>query len=462
MRFRAGERFRSNESTRALPRVTVGLAVVGVFVAGGIGTAEAWKPFPARSIEELRARYDDGRARFAEAREAMAAGEFESAVRAFRAALAERPGHPSYLLTLASAQVAAGDPDAAFRTLGRVAELGTSVGLARFGRFEPLHDDPRWSAALDRDADIGGPRVRSRVAFTLDAANRMNEGIAFDEETGAFWISSVHQRRVVRRDPDGSEHVVIDAERHGIDGATGLEYDATHGILWVAHAAVGQVAGLAEDDVGRSGLLAFDVKREEVVARYRVPGGGPALLGDVEVAPDGSVYATDSIGGSVYRVQPDRAWLAPWIRSAMPSPQGIAFSADGSSLYVADYALGLLRIDVETRRIRGVAKHPLWALGGIDGLYRVGRDLVAIQNGFSPTRVLRLRLSRDGRRIVRFDVLESAHPDHLDPTLGVVVGKRLYYVANSQWPLFGEDGSIDEDRLRPTRILELPLRGRVR
>jgi hypothetical protein len=58
---------------------------------------------------------------------------------------------------------------------------------------------------------------------------------------------------------------------------------------------------------------------------------------------------------------------------------------------------------------------------GIDGLYAVGRDLVGIQNGIAPHRVVRLRLDARGDRIVSVEVLERARPDYAEPTLGVVV-----------------------------------------
>ena len=72
---------------------------------------------------------------------------------------------------------------------------------------------------------------------------------------------------------------------------------------------------------------------------------------------------------------------------------------------------------------------------------------------------MRLHLDGDGRRHrVDAEVLERARPDYAEPTLGVVVGPTLYYVANSQWERFREDGTIDTpDALRPPLVLRLPL-----
>ena len=54
--------------------------------------------------------------------------------------------------------------------------------------------------------------------------------------------------------------------------------------------------------------------------------------------------------------------------------------------------------------------------------------------------------------------LERAHPRHLEPTLGVLVGRELYYIANSQWELFGQDGRVARpDSLRQPVVLRLRL-----
>ena len=95
---------------------------------------------------------------------------------------------------------------------------------------------------------------------------------------------------------------------------------------------------------------------------------------------------------------------------------------------------------------------------GIDGLYLVDGSLIAIQNGIAPHRVVRLRLSEAGDRITGSEVLDRAHPRHEEPTLGVVVGRDLYYVANSQYERFGQDGQVAQpDSLQAPVVLRLRL-----
>jgi hypothetical protein len=54
-----------------------------------------------------------------------------------------------------------------------------------------------------------------------------------------------------------------------------------------------------------------------------------------------------------------------------------------------------------------------------------------------------LRLAVEGDRITSVDVVDSAHPAATDPTLGVVVGNRFFYIGNSQWSAAQPGGKMD-------------------
>ncbi len=93
---------------------------------------------------------------------------------------------------------------------------------------------------------------------------------------------------------------------------------------------------------------------------------------------------------------------------------------------------------------------------GIDGLYFYQGNLIAIQNGVVPNRVLRVSLEKD--QVTDQEVLEANHPDFNEPTLGVIVGDSLHFIANSQWPNVNEKAELAMDKLRPTVVLKLSLK----
>ena len=141
---------------------------------------------------------------------------------------------------------------------------------------------------------------------------------------------------------------------------------------------------------------------------------------------------------------------------------GIAFDGAGR-LFVADYSYGLARLELTgdpvRARVEFVAGPERVALVGIDGLAAHGNQLIAVQNGVRPIRVLRLHLDDGAERVTSVEVLELGHPSWSEPTLGTVVGDDYYYVANSQWDRFDQNAELPAiEALAEPVILRIDLR----
>ena len=93
----------------------------------------------------------------------------------------------------------------------------------------------------------------------------------------------------------------------------------------------------------------------------------------------------------------------------------------------------------------------------MDGLWLHKGELVAVQNGTSPMRIIALRLSGDGTRIIGHRVLEQAHPEWTEPLGGSIAGDALYYVATGQWDRYDKGALRDGADAIPTVIRRLPL-----
>jgi hypothetical protein len=126
---------------------------------------------------------------------------------------------------------------------------------------------------------------------------------------------------------------------------------------------------------------------------------------------------------------------------------------------VADYSRGILRWDLRTDSVTAVTLSAGELLRGVDGLRREGRDLIGVQNGSSAPRIVRIRLSADGRQLQEIITLDRPAVLEGEPTVGVVLGDRYVYVASSAWPFWADDGTRRENgRALPHVVLrELPL-----
>jgi hypothetical protein len=243
-----------------------------------------------------------------------------------------------------------------------------------------------------------------------------------------------------------------------------MAVDAARGWLWLATAAVPHMRGYREEDAGRSTLVALALASGEVVRRVHLPAiEGGHQLGDVIVASDGRLIATDSRHPAVYEVRnPERDSLAVVLVEGDPrfrSLQGLALGEGGRVLYVADWSHGLLRIDLATRAVAEVPA-PLGSTTlGLDGLYRLDdHRFLALQNGIAPPRVVLLTLSADGGRVTSVRTVDRHAADSTEPTLGAIGGGRLVYVANSPWAAFDDDGRLLPGSVLPRPVLRaLPL-----
>ena len=350
---------------------------------------------------------------------------------------------------------------------GRAAEaLKVLDGLAAQGLWLDLRAEPdlaslngtAFEALLARMEEAKKPEGRSEVAFRLPERDFVPEGIAHDAKTGAFLVGSVHLRKIVRVATDGTVTDFVEPGQNGLGSVLGIAADSAHRVLWACSSALPQGRDYRPQDEGRTRLHAFDLDSGRTLRSLEPPKAeGPRTLNDLTLAGDGTVYVSDPASSALYVLRPGGPALEVLLPpGVLASPQGLALSADEKSLYVADYALGIVRVDLVRRQAVVLDVPDTLALGGVDGLTRNGDDLLAIQNGLEPHRVLRLRLQGD--RVAEARVVQRAHPLFDEPTLGVVVGGKLHYVANSQWRRFEEDGTIwPRERLDPPTILRAPL-----
>lgn len=415
---------------------------------------------PAAVRAQERDSVADSRTHYREAVRAYQAHDYPAFLEHARLAQTLRPTHGGVTYALASAYALTGDTAGALGSLRRYAALGYTADLAADSDFVAIRGTPGLAEVERRLQENRAPVLRGSLAFELPERDLLVEGVAYDSREGSFYVSSVHRRKIVRMTPDGRFADFALLEREGDGAPLGLRVDPVRRVLWVATAAMPQMRGYAPADSGRSALLRYDLDRGTLTGRYPVPGDGRAhVLGDVEIARGGEVYASDSRAPVIYRLAPGGRALEPLVESPlMTSAQGLALAPDGRTLFVADYSRGILRIDLASRSVAPVPAPDTVVALGIDGLYYLDQSLVGIQNGMAPHRVVRLRLSPGGERITGAEVLERAHPRHAEPTLGVVVGRDLYYVANSQYERFGEGGTVAApDSLAPPVVLRLRL-----
>ena len=331
---------------------------------------------------------------------------------------------------------------------------GRKLGLIPVRRmgFEPLWDDTEFQAIRKELVDEEPKTPAAPMAFRLPDPKLIAEGIAYDPNGKRFFLGSA-QRKIIVTDPKG-EARDFSRPDDKLDFVLGLAVDAERGHLYAV-----STNGFLDEakKERRNAVVRYDLKTARLVDRFPAPEA--MQLNDLAVAPDGTLYVTDSMSGSLFRKKPDEGTLTRLgTAGALRGGNGIALAPDGM-LYVA-VSTSILQIDTGTGEPTRLPQPDTVVTAGIDGLYWHGGDLFGVQNVTSPGRVVRIHLADKGTRIAGLTVLQSHdHPDFDEPTTGAIANGALHVIGNSYVGRYQADGTIrDAESLKGTAIVAVPLK----
>lgn len=345
------------------------------------------------------------------------------------------------------------DRAAVARGAGALADMGGGLSLASRARIAPFLTPERAAAFAKRFDENVEPVMRGTLETEVPAEHRIVEGLAWDAATRRLFAGTVVDGHLLVREGRMWRRVALEGP---VGGLFGMAIDERRRLLWLTSGAAQQVANPAR---AFRGLIAVDLDRLAVVRRVPLPAGDTGSPGDLTLARDGTVYVSNGETGAIHVCAPGCGRLSDLIPGGrLRNPQGLVLTRDGRRLYIADYGYGLAVYDLPAGRLsRLVARKPMM-LDGIDGLIGYRGDLIAIQNGTNPRRIIRLVLNGDGHSVRSLAVLGRADPDWGEPTLGVVAGRHLLFVADGQWERYAaRGGAIDREPPRPTPVRALRL-----
>ena len=309
-----------------------------------------------------------------------------------RALRVQRPGDGLLAYYQAIAHVALGERDASLAELRSL--LGRHLGIvpAPGTGLDPLWGDAEFQAVRERLAAEEPRTADAPVSFRLADPRLVPEGIAWDAARKRFLVGSIAQRKIVAVDRRGKTRDFTRPEDK-LDTVLGLAVDGRRRLLYAV--STNGFEDSARDD-RRNAVLIYDLGRGRRIARHDV---AEALqLNDVAVAADGTLYATDSAAGSIFRRRPGERHLTLFgTPRAARGANGIAVAPDGT-VYVT-LSTGVGRVDPRDGSLVRLPQPDSVVSGGIDGLYWHDGDLIGVQNSTNPGRVIRLRLADSGKRL---------------------------------------------------------------
>lgn len=398
------------------------------------------------------------------AESACKAGQLQECESALQSAQSLVDARPDILCRLGEIQARLGRRALAARNLRICARSGLE--------FPPLRN-PQFTAAQVNPAALGEirslharstrPVTDHEVRWSLADPDLIAEDIIADAHDGSFFVSSVHERKILRVAADGSSEDFLadpDALRWGVFA---LALDAARGILWATTMSAPQSQSYDAAEEGRSAVLRIDIRTRHVTAQLELPGRGRHGFGDMTLAPDGTVYVSDGFGGGVYLIRPEQPDTLQTVvePGTFRSPQTPALAE--SRLLVPDYSRGIAIVTPgkAPSAVSWLQHPPELMLAGIDGLYLSGRTLVAVQNGTDPERVLIMQLDPGLTRVSSWRVGLAKAAGLGDPTHGLIQGERFLVLVNSGWDRISDSGEFDRSRpATPAQLWSIALPAR--
>jgi hypothetical protein len=385
------------------------------------------------------------------------AKEYAAMVEAAEALHQLRPWNAAYMANLVIAYALSNDRPKGYEMMLKMQQQGLTFDFNQTEDTQSLRGTQAYDYINDLMIRAGEPAGEAQVEFSLPQALVLPTAIDWDPTRESYLVANAREGAVFRVSTTGETETLLAAdEENGLWSLFGLEVDADNDRLWLTTAASPNFVGFKTEDAGRSALVEVRLSNLEIIARYPVPADGrPHRLGDLALASGGDVYTVDTILPIVYKLDREQGRLQAYVASAdSVSFRGIAASDDGKMLYVADYEMGLVALDLEGRQAKRVTGPETLNFGGIEGLEFWNNHLVVIQNGNPPQRILRLALADDRVTVDSVSPLAVAQPFFNYPNYGTVVNGRLVFFTDSHW--VAGDQELEPVRVASTDVANAP------
>lgn len=387
----------------------------------------------------------------------------------------ELPGPtPRFMLTVASIEARLGHTAAALQWLKKYAATGLTYDVAKDDDLKGLLAEAAGQKLAAQMKERSSPVTNTEFVCTLPQTDIMPEDIAYlksgDVKTaGNFFVTSIQRHTIYRISlpKPGSKECLMQELPLSAEAkrwpTLAVSADPTRKALWATASAMPGFSGFSKEDEGKALLLEVDPESGKVLRSFDPGTTGAAVLGDMCVTEDGTVYVSDSIGGGVYRLHGDvQTAKLEKIADGLFSPQTPVLARDRKRLFVADYAMGVAVIDLATSNPAAKVNylpHPdNVAVVGLDGMYLSGDSLIGIQNGTEPVRILRLLLNQAQTKITGAQVIEQS-VGH-DPTHAVAVDGWFYVSANVGWNKVDDSGKLKPgEKFTAPVLVRFPAKG---
>ena len=386
--------------------------------------ADAPQESPPPSIVSLEQR----------SREAFASGDSLTAYELNLALHQRLPYIGEYMIKMVRAAALGDRKTEAYEMMLKMQRQGLAYDFNQTDDTLTIRKTEVYKYINDLMVEAGKPAGEAELAFKLAGLASDYQAIAWDGSRERFLVGTAEKGLVLAIAEDGSSEVLLQANNeNGLWSINGLAADVANNRLWISSAATPMFSGFIPTDRNHGALFEFNLETLERVGQYFVPIDAlPHELGSLTVTTDGHVYVADRATPIVYRKTPDGKRLEAFVGAReLVSFSDLVVTPDNSRLFVADRYKGVFVVDPIAEQAAMLGGPENLNLGGIEGIEYADGQLIVIQGGMQPQRLMRLTLAQNGSIAESVAPMAVAIAPFNRPGVGTIRGDSVFYFANS-------------------------------
>jgi hypothetical protein len=272
------------------------------------------------------------------------------------------------------------------------------------------------------------------VQFTLPGEAVDFRSITWDSTRERFLIGTAKEGKVLAVSMEGEAEVLLQADdRNGLWSIGGIHADSEKNRLWISTTATPDFAAFKPADQYRAALVEFNLETLELIGTYFLPVDSlPHELGGIAVTDEGHVYVVDRATPIVYLKAPEEDRIAGFVSSKeLVSLRDVTVTPDNSRIFVSDSAKGIFVVDPVAQQAYMLSGPADTNFGGIEGIEYALGELLIVQGGLQPQRLMRLKLDGAASAAEALIPMAVAIKEYDHPGLATLQGGNLYYLANT-------------------------------
>lgn len=373
-----------------------------------------------------------------------------------------RPMNATWKFNLARAYALLDKKSEAYNTLIELQNAGLSYPIADEEGFDLIKGTGVFDYIEKGMQDNGKQYGEGKQAHKIDKnySGMLFESLAFDEKNKRFLLPSVRSGDIYQIDAKGKLSVFVAADKAQGFGAVDVIIDDQAAVFWVASATMPQYNGTTQENFGQAKVNKYRLSDGKLLATVDLSGlSKPLLLNHLTLMSNGDVLAFNPFTKELLKISKDgKSQEVMMTFPQFDAIQAIAIDDADQVLYLADYDSGIILLNLENKKMMPLVNNPKVNLSGVEDIFYDNGDLIVIQSGVKPQRILRVLLQQKAG-FKSMVPLEASHPNFSAISKGSLGKSHVYYFANNQWGKMDLAGNLlPDEQWQDLIIMKTPLK----